>query len=288
MRILGKPSIRVFLALAIAVLSSSVGADAFSGAQTRATPTFLVDPVTGLPYSANSGGTGTVSIDQATPGTTDSVTVKGAGGIGSLIETAPATDTASSGLNGRLQRIAQHLTSLIGQIPASLTPGGNLKVAINESSGHSATVTITRPSNTDAYLAGDVIGDTNGSAIFTFPNMARAAGDVIITSIEVEIDTSSIPSGMTGFNVRLYNASPTAIADNAAWDLPAGDRGKYLGKIAVNTPVDEGSTLFSDNDQLNKQITLTSTSLYVELQTIGGFTPTSAVVKRVTIHTLDS
>ena len=33
--------------------------------------------------------------------------------IGALTETAPATDTASSGLNGRLQRIAQRLTSLI-------------------------------------------------------------------------------------------------------------------------------------------------------------------------------
>lgn len=33
--------------------------------------------------------------------------------IGSLTETAPATDTASSGLNGRLQRIAQRLTTII-------------------------------------------------------------------------------------------------------------------------------------------------------------------------------
>lgn len=40
--------------------------------------------------------------------------------IGALTETAPATDTASSGVNGRLQRIAQRLTSLIAQIPATL------------------------------------------------------------------------------------------------------------------------------------------------------------------------
>ncbi len=33
--------------------------------------------------------------------------------LGDLTETAPANDTASSGLNGRLQRIAQRLTSLI-------------------------------------------------------------------------------------------------------------------------------------------------------------------------------
>ncbi len=40
--------------------------------------------------------------------------------IGIVTETAPATDTASSGLNGRLQRIAQRITSLIAQIPATL------------------------------------------------------------------------------------------------------------------------------------------------------------------------
>lgn len=49
-------------------------------------------------------------------------------GIGSLTETAPASDTASSGLNGRLQRIAQRLTSLIALLPTSLGAGGGLKV----------------------------------------------------------------------------------------------------------------------------------------------------------------
>ena len=44
--------------------------------------------------------------------TTDSVA------IGALTEAAPATDTASSGLNGRLQRIAQRLTSIIALLPA--------------------------------------------------------------------------------------------------------------------------------------------------------------------------
>ncbi|TIX28935.1 hypothetical protein [Mesorhizobium sp.] len=40
--------------------------------------------------------------------------------IGALTETAPSTDTASSGLNGRLQRIAQRLTSLIALFPTTL------------------------------------------------------------------------------------------------------------------------------------------------------------------------
>ena len=40
--------------------------------------------------------------------------------MGIITETAPASDTASSGLNGRLQRIAQRLTSLIALLPSSL------------------------------------------------------------------------------------------------------------------------------------------------------------------------
>ena len=40
--------------------------------------------------------------------------------LGATNETAPTTDTGSSGLSGRLQRIAQHITSLIDLLPASL------------------------------------------------------------------------------------------------------------------------------------------------------------------------
>lgn len=53
--------------------------------------------------------------------------------IGSLTETAPATDTASSGLNGRLQRIAQRLTSLIALFPTSIgtkNSAGSLSVVL--------------------------------------------------------------------------------------------------------------------------------------------------------------
>jgi hypothetical protein len=52
--------------------------------------------------------------------------------LGILTETAPGTDTASSGLNGRLQRIAQRITSLIALFPTSLTGSGNFKTAISE------------------------------------------------------------------------------------------------------------------------------------------------------------
>jgi hypothetical protein len=46
--------------------------------------------------------------------------------IGDLTETAPASDTASSGLNGRLQRIAQRITDLIAVFnPLTAAPANN-------------------------------------------------------------------------------------------------------------------------------------------------------------------
>ncbi len=51
--------------------------------------------------------------------------------IGLENETAPASDTASSGLNGRLQRVAQRITSLIALLPTSLS-NNNLRVSLQE------------------------------------------------------------------------------------------------------------------------------------------------------------
>lgn len=53
---------------------------------------------------------GTVSTNTGTTATNTTTTNTR---VGDVTETAPATDTASSGLNGRLQRVAQRLTSLI-------------------------------------------------------------------------------------------------------------------------------------------------------------------------------
>jgi hypothetical protein len=53
--------------------------------------------------------------------------------LGIVTETAPASDTASSGLNGRLQRVAQRLTSLIALLPTALgqtTKAASLPVTV--------------------------------------------------------------------------------------------------------------------------------------------------------------
>lgn len=62
---------------------------------------------------------------------------------GLLNDPAPASDTASASLNGRLQRVAQRLTTLIGQMPASIVSTVNSSVA---ALGSSATFTGTSES----------------------------------------------------------------------------------------------------------------------------------------------
>ena len=59
--------------------------------------------------------------------------------IGIITETAPAGDTASSGLNGRLQRIAQRISSLIGLFPNALGASGGIKVEIVAGAGSGGT-----------------------------------------------------------------------------------------------------------------------------------------------------
>jgi hypothetical protein len=118
-----------------------------------------------LPAGANL--LGLVGIDQTTPGTTDSVTVKAADGIGSLTEAAPATDTASSGLNGRLQRVAQNITALIGLFPAALTSGGNFKTAIQEAlpAGTNLIGKIAEQTLNIVSVGGIVVGATSTSSL---------------------------------------------------------------------------------------------------------------------------
>lgn len=70
--------------------------------------------------------------------------------LGSVTEAAPASDTASSGLNGRLQRIAQRITSLIAIFPAALTGSGNFKVSLQESNASQAVTVASLPLPTGA------------------------------------------------------------------------------------------------------------------------------------------
>lgn len=155
--------------------------------------------------------------------------------------------------------------------------------------GFSSGVSSTRPNDTAGYTARDVIGTATGStAAWEFENLAPSGGGkVLITSARFRIDVSAAPSGMSSFFLALYSATPpSALGDNAAWDLPSGDRSVFLGKLALGAPQDEGSTLFVETDGINKQVTLTGTSLFAYLVTEGAYTPTAQSVKRIDLSAI--
>ncbi len=155
-----------------------------------------------------------------------------------------------------------------------------------DASGLSARVSVTRPSDTTAYGAGDVVGVTGGgTATITFALGAISAGRILITSASLERDATALISGETSYTLHLYDVTqPGAQADNAVWDLASGDRTAYLGSINLGTPVDLGSTLYVGTDGINKQVKLAGTSIFGVLVTVGAYTPVSAAVHVVTLH----
>lgn len=148
----------------------------------------------------------------------------------------------------------------------------------------SGMVSVTRPANTTAYTAGDVVGAA--AAAITFPNMGPSGGgEFMFTSVAFEWDVTAVPSGATTFTLHLYSVTPpSALADNAAFDLPSGDRASYLGSIFLGAPVDLGSTLYVEQHGVNKQVTLASSNVFGYLVTTGAYTPASAAVYRIGLH----
>ena len=153
-----------------------------------------------------------------------------------------------------------------------------------------STVTFARPSNATTYAAGDVVGATGGSAIHTLATAGPSGGYVLIQSIAMVTHDTSVPAGMSSFRVHFYNASPAAIADNAAFDLLTTDYGKYLGYVDLPTPQDFGSSIYTQTEYTGRLVKLAtgSTSLFIEIETRGAFTPVSAVTFDLAILTLEA
>jgi hypothetical protein len=149
--------------------------------------------------------------------------------------------------------------------------------------GYIAPVTITRPANTTAYSAVDVVG-----GVLTISSVGPASSTAILTGTRLELDIAAVPTGMTYFTLHIYSATPpSAYADNAAWDLPSGDRSVYMGNVIVGTPVDLGSTLYVEINNINKMLKLVGGStLYGYLVTATGYTPASnSEVYKLTLAT---
>lgn len=160
-----------------------------------------------------------------------------------------------------------------------------------------AAVTITRPSNTTTYNAGDVIGVADsgtpanaGSAIITLPSIGPSGGYILVQSVRLMIGNTSAPAGMGAFRLHFYTASPTAILDNAAFDLVSGEVSSYAGYVDLPALQDFGSILMTQADYPGTLIKLAaaSTTLFAELETRGGYQPASGTLYDLRVLTLEA
>jgi hypothetical protein len=202
--------------------------------------------------------------------------------------TLPAL-VAGSAIIGKVG-IDQTTDGTTNKVQAHINVAGAAQTAANpapvSSPGFTSSASQTRPNDTTAYAALDVVG-TNAATNMEFTGIGSVAGGcVAINEASLRIDVGSKPAGMDGFRLHLFNAAPTAIVDNAAFNLIAADRAKYLGYIDIGSPLDLGDTLYGAyNGGGNRvfKLAAASTTLYGVLQTITAFTPTAQTVKTVSI-----
>lgn len=170
---------------AVTVASSALP----TGAATEAT---LAAQSAKLPAALGStSDSGSLSVAQST---------EGKAAIGATNETAPASDTASSGLNGRLQRIAQRITSLITALGTPFQAGGSIG---NTSFGATQSGTWTvQPGNTANTTAWKV----DGSAV-TQPVSAAAPTNATVTAYAASLVVKA--SAGTLFGISGYNSKAT-------------------------------------------------------------------------------
>lgn len=138
--------------------------------------------------------------------------------IGGVTEAAPATDTASSGLNGRLQRIAQRLTSLIALLPSALV-SGRLDVNLGAAP---AVVTITH-GKTIKTVSGSLTADTDVIAAVSSKRLKVTAYSLIGvgTNANLVLFKSNGTGGTELWRVLMQSSTAIAAGANLATPAPA-------------------------------------------------------------------
>lgn len=208
--------------------------------------------------------------------------------VGSLTETAPATDTAASGLNGRLQRVAQRLSSLIALLPTALGAGGGLKV---DGSGTSLPVTASAGTNLNtsalALETGGNLATLAGTVSSSKMATKAASGDFAdgsLATIGLKADARSTATDTTAITAmqvwKQISASVQAIATSIAGTLTVAAHAitNLPTTVDTNSGVKSASTLrvvlATDQPQLtNKLLVTPDANSAVNNAQINGVTP---------------
>lgn len=148
--------------------------------------------------------------------------------IGPVTETAPASDTASSGLNGRLQRIAQNLTAktTAGDVAAAATDSGNpVKVGAKAVNAEPTALTNAQRANLITDLVGKLI-------VLPYANPENFVSGAITTA-------------MTGTTTTSLVAAPAAGLRNYITQITVSNSHATVGTDVIIQDGSGGTTLYT-------------------------------------------
>lgn len=153
---------------------------------------------------------------------------------------------------------------------------------------HEVTATFDRPADTTAYASGDAIADgTSAALVMTFtqcvPENGRGAK---ITGALLFKDDASVTN--CDIDLVLFNASPTAFEDNAAYDPSDAEIQTIRGVISF---VNGDAVVGANNAMWHKtnldivvKAAAGTQTLYGALVARGAYTPASAETFTVTLQ----
>lgn len=144
--------------------------------------------------------------------------------------------------------------------------------------GETITAEFTRPSDTTAYGANDVVGYTGSADTTLLAAIFRENGGTGYV-IKAELWTDQA-ANVSPFRLYLFNVEPTPIADNSAFTLLYADISKCVGYIDFANMSQEGSgstgAMALWTGQMFVKADASADDLYAVLVTKAAFTPASA------------
>lgn len=193
---------------------------------------------------------------------------------GAVTETAPISDTASSGLNGRLQRIAQRITSLITALGSPFQAGGsigNTAFGVNNAAGASAvniqdggnSVTVDSSQLPAALVTGRLDVNVGARAVST---PTKTGGNSIITLQSVAASS-----------VLVSSAVDVSTKWKASLNVFFGRRSATAAGAGVNIYI-EGSTFASGDDNWATLAQYTTGFAAAEAEAVTGTVSAGATV----------
>jgi hypothetical protein len=208
--------------------------------------------------------------------------------------TAPI-DVVFDGTNNHQSVIAEFLPTAASTSPTKLSADGHeLPIASNARLVMVAASAYTRPANTTAYVANDLVGNSTTAASVTA--ISFTATDVNDAPLSLErCRIASTDTGLTAsvaFRIWFYQSDPTASSGVVSGDHVAFStkQGNFIGSMTGSFFVFSNGAVAVCTPEAGSRIITKPTSgaktVFALLQTLNAFTPISASTFTLTLEGL--